>query len=402
MTKREYDFDTRPERLGKDALALDSIGAGWAPGAPKDGFSVIPMWVADMNFVCFPGIQEAIAKRLAEPHFGYFIPRDEYYQRILDWQRRRNGIEDLKKEDIGYENGVLGGVISALNTICSRGDNVLLHSPTYIGFTGALGNNGYNMVLSKLRKDKGGVFRMDFEDMERKIVENNIHAMVFCSPHNPCGRVWEKSELEQLSKLCEKHDVTVISDEIWSDIIMPGNRHIPTQSVTDYLHENTVALYAPSKTFNLAGMIGSYHIIYSKRLRDRVDKESSLCHYNSMNVLSMYALIGAYSEEGMAWTDQMCLTIGRNMDLAVKALQGIDGVSVSKAQGTYMLFPDFTRWCEKHSKTMDELEKACWDVGVALQDGREFHGEHSLRINLAIPTRFVEEALDRLERHVFN
>jgi cystathionine beta-lyase len=397
-----YDFETRPERLGKDALAVDAIGMGWAPGAPKEGFSVLPMWVADMNFVSFPGIQTSVFKRLSEPHFGYFLTRDEYYDGIINWQSRRNGVTDLKKENIGYENGVLGGVISALNTVCSRGDNVLLHSPTYIGFTGALSNNGYNMVLSKLKQDDDGILRMDFDDMERKIKENSIHAMIFCSPHNPCGRVWTQDELRQLSDLCEKYDVTVISDEIWSDIIMPGNKHIPTQSATEYLHQNTVALYAPSKTFNLAGMIGSYHIIYNKRLHDRISKESSLCHYNSINVLSMYALMGAYTEEGMSWTDQMCRVIDRNMDVAVNALQTIDGVKVRKAQGTYMLFPDFTEWCEKHNKTMDELEKACWDVGVALQDGREFHGDHNLRINLAIPTRFVEEAMDRLKRYVFN
>lgn len=402
MSNITYDFYTRPDRLGKDALAVDSIGASWAPGAPLKGFSVIPMWVADMNFTLFPGIQEAVSKRLNEPHFGYFTPRDEYYESIINWQEKRNGVKGLTKDFIGYENGVLGGVISALNTLCSRGDSVLLHSPTYIGFTGALGNNGYNMVLSEMKKDEKGVWRMDFEDMEKKIQENSIHAMVFCSPHNPCGRVWEEDELKTLSELCEKYSITVVSDEIWSDIIMPGYRHIPTQSVSDYLRENTISLYAPSKTFNLAGMVGSYHIIYSRKLREKVIKESSLSHYNSMNVLSMYALIGAYTEEGMNWTDQMCREIDRNMDLALKTLRATDGVEVSKAQGTYMLFPDFKQWCGKTGKTMDELEKACWDRGVALQDGRAFHGEHSLRINLAIPSRFVEEAMGRLEKYVFN
>lgn len=400
MSKIIYDFETCPKRLGKDALALDSIGTSWAPGAPKDGFSVIPMWVADMNFLCFPGIQKKVNERLNEPHFGYFMPRDEYYESIINWQKTRNKTTDLKNDFIGYENGVLGGVISALNTLCSRGDNVLLHSPTYIGFTSALGNNGYNMVLSEMKKDSNGIYRMDFEDMEKKIVENNIHAMVFCSPHNPCGRVWEDKELRQLSDLCEKYNLTVISDEIWSDIILSGHTHIPTQSVSSYLHDNTVSLYAPSKTFNLAGMIGSYHIIYNKRLRERVDKESSLSHYNSMNILSMYALLGAYTQEGMNWTDQMCTAIDKNMDTAVSALNEIKGVEVTKAQGTYMLFPDFSLWCKEHGKTMDELEKACWDKGVALQDGRAFHGEYNLRINLALPQNLVKEAMERLRKYV--
>lgn len=399
--KIRYDFETRPERRGMDAYALDALGTEDAPGAPKEGFSAIPMWVADMNFVCFPGIQESMAKRLAHPAFGYFGIRKEYYQAVIRWQEARNGVRDLKAEHIGYENGVLGGVISALNTLCSRGDAVLLHSPTYIGFTHALENNGYRLVLSALKPDADGVWRMDWDDMERKLREEHIHAMVFCSPHNPCGRVWEQAELERLSALCERYQVTVVSDEIWSDIILDGHRHIPTQSATDYLHENTVALYAPSKTFNLAGLVGSYHIIYNKRLRERVRKESSLSSYNTMNVLSMHALIGAYTEEGAAWTDQLREAIGANVDLAEKRLRAFDGIRLIRPQGTYMLFPDCGEWCRKNGKTMDELERACWDVGVALQDGRMFHGQTHLRINLAIPARFVDEAFDRLEKYVF-
>ena len=398
----KYDFETKPERAGMDAIAVDMVGAGggFAPDAPKEGFSLIPMWVADMNFPVFPGIQERIIERTKHPAFGYFSPREEYYQEIIDWQRIRHGVEGLTAEAIGYENGVLGGVVSALNVLCSRGDAVLVHSPTYIGFTGALKNNGYKIVHSRRAADENGIWRMDFADMEEKIRKNHIHAMIFCSPHNPCGRVWEQTELEQLSALCEKYDVTVVSDEIWSDIILEGS-HIPTQSATQYLHDHTVALYAPSKTFNLAGLIGSYHIIYNQRLRDRVRKESSLGHYNSMNVLSMYGLIGAYTKDGMDWTDQLCDVIRENVRVAGEAIRGFEGVVLRPPQGTYMLFVDCEEWCKAHGKTMDELEKACWDVGVALQDGRMFHGDYYLRINLALPTAYVREAFDRLEKYVF-
>lgn len=398
----KYDFTTKPERAGMDAIAVDMVGkGGFGPGAPKDGFSLLPMWVADMNFPVFPGIQESVIGRMQHPAFGYFAPRDEYFQEIIRWHQVRNGVEGMEPEHIGYENGVLGGVISAMNALCSRGDKVLLHSPTYIGFTGCLTDNGYHIVHSALVPDENDILRMDFADMEKKIVENNIHVMVFCSPHNPCGRVWERWELEELSALCGRNDVTVISDEIWSDIIVGDNRHIPTQSATPYLHENTAAFYAPSKTFNLAGLVGSYHVIYDKRLRDRVRKESGLSHYNSMNMLSMYALIGAYTEEGMAWTDQLCQAIRKNIDIACEAIAGFEGVSVRRPQGTYMLFVDCEAWCRKNGKTMDELERACWDVGVALQDGRMFHGEYSLRINLALPEEYVREAFDRLKKYVF-
>ncbi len=384
-----------------DALAVDALGKEGVPGAPKEGFSALPMWVADMNFVCFPGIQESIIRRVQHPSFGYFELRDEYYQAIIGWQKARNGVEGLEKEHIGYENGVLGGVVSAVNVLCSRGDAILLNSPTYIGFTKSLTNNGYRLVHSALKRDGQGVWRMDPEDMEKKIRQEKIHVLVFCSPHNPCGRVWTAEELRALSDLCEKYELTVVSDEIWSDIILPGHRHVPTQSVTPYLREHTVALYAPSKTFNLAGLVGSYHIIYGRALRERVLKESSLSHYNMENVLSMYALMGAYTEEGMAWTDQMRGVISNNVTLAEEAIRGFEGVSLSRPEGTYMLFPDCEGWCRAHGKTMDELERACWDVGVALQDGRMFHGAHSLRINLALPTRFVEEAFDRLKKYVF-
>ncbi len=399
----KYDFLTKPERAGMDAIAVDMVGkgGGFAPGAPKEGFSLIPMWVADMNFPVFPGIQESMIRRTQHPSFGYFSPREEYYQEIIDWQHIRHGVEGLTPEAIGYENGVLGGVVSALNVLCSRGDAVLVHSPTYIGFTGALKNNGYEIVHSRLVPDEIDIWRMDFKDMEKKIREKHIHAMIFCSPHNPCGRVWQQQELETLSQLCEKYDVTVISDEIWSDIILEGYNHIPTQSATKYLHDHTIALYAPSKTFNLAGLVGSYHIIYDGRLRDRVRKESSLSHYNSMNVLSMYALIGAYTRKGMDWTDEMCSVINENVSVACGYIDNFEGVTVRRPQGTYMLFVDCEEWCRLRGKTMDELERACWDVGVALQDGRMFHGDYYLRINLALPTSCVWEAFERLKRYVF-
>ena len=399
----KYDFTTIMDRRGHDALAVDSIGKiSFGPSAPDPGFTAIPMWVADMNFPTLPAIQEAIIKRVQHPAFGYFEISDAYYDGIIRWQRSRNGVTGLTKEAIGYENGVLGGVISALNVLCSRGDSVLLHSPTYIGFTFSLTSNGYRIVHSPLKRDENGVWRMDFADMEAKIKKNNIHAAVFCSPHNPCGRVWEKWELEEAYRIFEKYDVTVISDEIWSDIILSGHRHIPSQSVNDYTKMNTVSLYAPSKTFNLAGLIGSYHIIYDKRLRDRVLKESSLSHYNEMNVLSMHALIGAYTDEGGLWVDELREVLTQNVDYAVDFIRtNFDGVTVQKPEGTYMLFADCGEWLKAHGKTLRELEEMCWRVGVALQDGAMFGGPTSVRINLALPLSRVMEAMERLMKYVF-
>lgn len=400
----KYDFTTIIERRGRDAMAIDGIGGGgMAPEGPKEGFDLIPMWVADMNFATCPTVPKAIAQRVEHPVYGYFLPTEAYYSSIIRWQETRNGVKGLKKEHIGYENGVLGGVVSALGVICSRGGKVLVHSPTYIGFTKSLVGNGYQIVHSSLVKDDRGVWRMDFEDMEKKIVEEKIHAAIFCSPHNPCGRVWERWEIERFMALCQKHDVYVISDEIWSDIVRPECRHIPTQSVSDDARARTVALYAPSKTFNLAGLIGSYHIIYDRWLRERVEKESSLCHYNDMNVLSMHGLIGAYQDEGYAWTDELNRVLAGNVDWACDYIaRHFEGVEVSKPQGTYMLFADCTKWCQAHGKTIGELEKAAWDVGAAIQDGRMFHGPCHVRINLALPLERVQEAFRRLDKYVFN
>lgn len=399
-----YDFMTIMDRKGRDALAVDGLGVlPGAPGAPKNGFDAIPMWVADMNFPALPTIAEAIVQRVAHPAFGYFLPSDAYYEAIIDWQASRNGVQGLTKEAIGYENGVLGGVVSALNVCCSRGDKVLVHAPTYIGFTGTLKNNGYEIVHSPLVKDEDGVWRMDFADMEQKLRQGHIHAAVFCSPHNPTGRVWERWELEEMMALFAKYDVFVVSDEIWSDLTLPGYQHIPTQSVSNDARQRTVALYAPSKTFNLAGLVGSYHIIYNDWLRDRIVKESSLCHYNDMNVLSMHALIGAYRQEGKLWVDELRQVLGSNVAFACETIRTrFDGVAVSRPQGTYMLFVDCSDWCDAHGKRIDDVLQACWDVGVAVQDGRPFHGSCHLRMNLALPHSRVEEAFARLDRYVFN
>ena len=399
----KYDFTSVLDRKGKDAIALDMVGAPGAPyPAPREGFDVIPMWVADMNFPVVPTIQEAMIQRAKQPTFGYFKPRQEYIQAIIDWQKEHNNA-DVAPENIGYENGVLGGVATALAVLASKGDNILVHSPTYVGFTHTLTNNGYHIVHSPLVKDEEGIWRMDFADMEKKIVENKISTAIFCSPHNPTGRVWEKWEVEKAMELYQKHDVFVVSDEIWSDIILTGHKHIPTQSVSEDAKMRTVAMYAPSKTFNLAGLVGSYHIIYNKWLKNRCDKEASLGHYNSMNVMSMHALIGAYGPEGNEWVEELNQTITGNVDFACKYIaEHFDGVTVSRPQGTYMLFIDCAGWLSKTGKTMDELMKAGWDVGVVWQDGRAFHGQTHIRLNLALPLSRVQEAFRRLDQYVFN
>lgn len=400
----KYDFTTIMDRKGRDAIAVDLLGsgAGAAPGAPKDGFDAIPMWVADMNFATVPTVQEAMIERAKHPAFGYFEPTEEFYGSIIRWQEKRNGVKGLTAGEIGYENGVLGGVVSVLEAFSAPGDAVLLHSPTYIGFTGSIGNSGRKIVLSELVQDADGLWRMDFDDMDAKIKENKIHLAVFCSPHNPCGRVWERWEIERAMEVYKDNGCVVIADEIWSDILLNGNRHIPTQSVSEDARNRTVALYAPSKTFNLAGLVGSYHIIYNSYLRDRVRAQGGKSHYNQINVMSMHALIGAYKPEGYEWVDELCQVLSGNINYACDYIgKHFPDIHVTKPQGTYMLFLDCSEWCGANNKTLDELLKAGWDVGVAWQDGRPFHGACSIRMNLASPLSRVKEAMERLGKYVF-
>ena len=410
----KYDFTTIWDRRGKDSIAVDSFGRpGFGPSeqarmkneeALKEGrgFDLLPMWVADMNFATCPAITKELQTRAEHPLFGYYAAPELYYQRIIDWHRTHNGVTGLEKKHIAYENGVLGGVVTALSVLLSKGDKVLLHSPTYIGFTGCIENNGYKIVHSPLYRDEQGIWRMDYADMEEKIVKNHIHAAVFCSPHNPCGRVWEEEEIRKAMEIFERHEVWVISDEIWSDIILNGHRHVPTQSVSDYARTHTVAEYAPSKTFNLAGLQGSYDICYNEWLSDRLEKEASLSHYNSMNVFSMHALLGAYSEEGSAWVKELCEVLSENINFACDYIaEHFPGVSLAKPEGTYMLYLDCTKWCEEKGITIDQLLQQGWDVYVAWQDGRPFHGPNTIRMNLALPTARVKEAFERLGRYVF-
>ena len=397
----KYDFTSIIDRKGKDAIAVDIIP--FSEASVQEGFSRIPMWVADMNFATAPTIQEAVIERTKHPAFGYFDPTDEYYNSIISWQKTRNGVEGLTKEEIGYENGVLGCVASALQAFTAPGEAVLLHSPTYIGFTGTLENNGRKIILSDLKQDEKGVWRMDYEDMDRKIRENHIHFAIFCSPHNPCGRVWEREEIEAAMEVYRKNDCVVISDEIWSDLTLSGHKHIPTQSVSEDAKNRTIAIYAPSKTFNLAGLIGSYHIIYNPYLRDRVRKQSSLSHYNSMNVLSMHALIGAYRPEGQEWLDELREVLTGNVDYAYNYIrENFKGVNLAKPEGTYMLYLDCEEWCACHGVSMDELIRAGISVGVIWQDGRPFNRPWAIRMNLAVPLSLVKEAMRRLDEYVFN
>jgi cystathionine beta-lyase len=397
-----FDFTTRLNREGTNALALDAVGKmKGAPKPPKEGYSYLPMWVADMNFIACPSITESIIRRAEHPAYGYFLPENAYLNAVLSWQREHNRME-IPEEALGYENGVLGGIASGLRALAAPGECVLLLSPTYIGFTHSIKDAGYRIILSEMKKDDTGLFRMDLADMEAKIQKYHIHVFVSCNPHNPTGRVFTRKELEEMYALFEKYRVDVLSDEIWSDILIGGAVHTPLQSISLYAKAHTAAFYAPSKTFNLAGLVGSYHVIYDPALRDRITAAGRKTSYNSGNLLSMAALEGAYSEEGSAWVKELNEVLTENVNAAISMIRNhFRGVLVTPPQGTYMLFLDCTQYCKTSGRTLDEVLQAGWDVGVGWQDGRPFHGPCHIRMNLALPTKDVEDAFARLKEHVF-
>ena len=395
----KYDFTTVLNRRGQDCIAANICPIEGV--TTREGFDEIPLWVADMSFPTAPAILEAMRRRLEFPNLGYYSTPDTWYDAIIRWQQRRNGVQGLTREHIGYENGVLGGVSAAVQLLTRPGEPILLHSPTYIGFTHVLETLGRKIVHSELKRDGDGIWRMDYADMEKKLHNEHIHVAILCSPHNPTGRVWERRELERAMELFARCGVTVISDEIWSDLILPGHTHIPTQSISEDARQRTIAFYAPSKTFSLAGLVGSYHIIYNDTLRDELRRQSALSHYNSGSVLSTYALIGAY-DESEDWLDELCRVIDGNMRYACDYIAAhFPGVRVMRSEGTYMLFLDCGDYCRAHGVSIGELLRRGAEVGVWWQNGEPFQYPDAIRMNLALPLSQLQKAMERLRKYAF-
>lgn len=356
------------------------------------------MWVADMNFKAPSYIPDAMVDRIKYPFFCYAAPRDEHSDTIINWQQ--NGVKGLTHEVIGYEGGVLGGVMSASAAFTAAGDAVLVHSLAYIGFTGCLKRVGCRITHLPLVRDSEGVWWMDCEDMDRKLEEYKIHLMIFCSPQNPAERVWTTEELEKAGEVFAKHHCIVLSDEIWSDLIMPGYRHISYQSINEDAKMRCIALYSSSKPFSLVGLVGSRHTIYNPYPRDRIESVAEGTRYNKMDILSRYALMGAYSGKGAEWIKGLVSVLSENVDMAGQYLRPYH-IHVARPESICLLFLDCSGYLKEHGITINKLIRAGWDVSVIWQDRRLLHPGNTIRMSLASPTARVEEAFSWLDKYVF-
>ena len=392
----KYDFTSIMDRHGKDAIAVDGLGTGFAPAAPKEGFDAIPMWVADMNFPTVPTIQEAIIERTNHPAFGYFNPTDEYFDSIIRWQAKRNSVQGLTKECIGYENGVLGGVISALNCVCSRGDKILVQTPVYNHFFISIRNSGCRTAENDLTY-RGGAYTIDFADLERKAADPEVKAMLLCNPHNPAGRVWTPAELHRIGELCLRHDVVVVADEIHCELVMPGFRYTPFASLCEEFERRSVTCTSPSKAFNLAGVQVANIFAADAGLRERIARSLEINETGMISPFAIEALTAAYTD-GAEWLDALNGYLWENyLFLRDYFARHLPQFPVLPLEGTYLVWAD----CRAAGLSSDTLTRRLLDEGrLHVNSGSMYGaaGEGFIRLNIACPRKLLAEGLDRLKR----
>lgn len=358
------------------------------------GVEPIPMWIADMDFATPDCVLDALHKRIQQPTFGYFSPGQEYYDAIIHWRKTRFGIQDLTADCIRDENTTVGAAVTAMLLSTQPGDGILVNAPNYNGFTAAIKNAQRRLVKSPLVQDEDGVWRMDFADMERCIQTEKIRCFLFCSPHNPTGRVWTKPELLQLAELCSRYQVLVVADEIWSDFVFKPLEHLSFSQVSDYAHEHSVSVYGPSKTFNLAGLRCGYSVIYNKQLGKEYAQISQMSHYNLPNTFTVEATIAAY-RQGADYADQLLSYIRANMVYAKQYIdQQLPMLRCTLPQATYTLWVQFYSTGRSDEENIQRMV----NQGVLVNPASDYNGSGYFRMNVACPRSQLQKALDALKR----
>lgn len=382
-----YDFDTVVNRKNTNAIKYDLAKKR---GKPEDAVS---LWVADMDFPTAPCIQKAVAEKAAHGIWGYSRPDNRYYDALKKWYKERHNFE-VQNEWVVNTPGVCFALAAAVKAFTKEGESVLIQKPVYYPFFNIINSLQRKVVNSSLIL-KNNHYEIDFDDFERKIVQENVKMFILCSPHNPGGRVWTKQELQKISEICLAHNVLVVSDEIHSDITFGSNVHTVYGSLSEQALKNSIICTAPSKSFNLAGLQFSNIFIADEKLRKAFSEELDKTGYDEPSVFGIVAATAAYSE-GADWFDSVKSYIWENILFAKKYIEeNASQIKVLVPEGTYLLWLDFSNTGLSDSEINDRvLNKAKVWLDSGSMFGKE--GEKFQRINCATPRIILEDALKRI------
>ncbi len=357
---------------------------------------ILPLWIADMDFAAPPGVVDAINRAARHRIYGYHTRPQSFYQAAVDWVGRRHGWQ-VKLEWVINAPGVVPSIIAAILALTDPGDEVIIQPPVYPPFFSCVTKNGRQLVENPLRCADGR-YEMDFDDLERKI-SSKTKMLILCSPHNPVGRVWTQAELTRLNEICLQHDIIVLADEIHSDLVFKGHKHIPVAALHDDAQRNTVTCISPSKTFNIAGFYTSYVIIADQSKRKKFLRVLEALEISQGNSFGVIAAEAAY-RTGEGWLEDLLPYLEANADfMADYIAENIPGISMSKPEGTYL------GWLDCRGLTIDSRDLKEFFVRkakVGLNDGRTFgvQGEGFVRLNFGCPRSTLAEGLERIRQAV--
>lgn len=388
MAERNLDFDKVVERRGTGSLKYD-FAKKW--GMPED---VLPLWVADMDFETSSYVIDALAQRLQHGIFGYTESEEEYFEAVRSWMMRRHGWE-VQEDWLVKTPGVVFALAMAVKAYTEPGDGVLIQQPVYYPFSQVIRDNDRRIVNNPLYLGDDNRYHIDFDDFERKLVEEKIKMFILCSPHNPVGRVWTGEELCRLGDLCVKHHVLVVSDEIHADFVFQGKHQVFAGLKKEY-EPISVICTAPSKTFNLAGLVLSNIFIPEEELRRRFRGQMDSAGTSQVGAMGITACEAAYSK-GEEWYQAMLSYVKGNIDyIGQYTKENLPGVRMVEHEGTYLVWLDFreTGYDEKTLEHKIVHEAKLWLDGGAMfgEDGKGFQ-----RINVACPRKTLVEAMERIK-----
>lgn len=352
---------------------------------------ILPLWVADMDFECPPAVKQAVMRRAELGIYGYTFKTESYAQSIINWYRRRHQWE-MREEWLADAPSVVTSLSLAVDLFSEPGDQVILQSPVYYPFYDVIRNNGRVIAKNPLII-RNGRYEMDYDHLE-SLMKNGARLLLLCNPHNPGGRVWEREELLKLGQLCLQYGVTVVSDEIHCDLVMPGHRYTPFASLSPELADITFTCLAPTKTFNLPGLQISFIVSSNRRMKQLFENRIKTLSLHMTGYFAQAAVCAAY-DEGEQWLDELLAYVQQNADYAIRYFQEhLPQVRPMRPEGTYLLWID----CRELGLSVDELKTLMYkEAKVAFNEGSTFGSEGAgfLRINLACPRAILEQALEQ-------